>query len=95
MLKKCKLCGREFQPAYNGQVYCSDYHYSNCKIYGKKVFINRKYYNDPHNVCDSKQCISEWWTSKNIEKYGCKDLGEGDRSKALEKRRLHAKKGMV
>lgn len=85
MIKKCKLCGKEFQPKHNRQAYCYDDHYFNCKICGKRVLINRKYYNDPHNVCDSKECISAWRTHKNIEKYGCKD--PGNRPEALEKRK--------
>lgn len=48
-MKKCKECGKLFQPTSKKQKYCSENHYRPCPVCGKLVFA--KYLSDPARCC--------------------------------------------
>lgn len=48
-MKKCKECGKLFQPISNKQKYCSEDHYRPCPVCGKLIFA--KYLSDPARCC--------------------------------------------
>lgn len=48
-MKKCKECGKLFQPTSNKQKYCSENHYRPCPVCGKLVLA--KYLSDPARCC--------------------------------------------
>ena len=55
-MKKCKECGKLFQPISNKQKYCSEDHYRPCPVCGKLIFA--KYLSDPARCC-SGTCKSK------------------------------------
>ena len=48
-MKRCKECGRWFQPTSNKQKYCEEKHYRPCPVCGKLIYA--KYLSDPARCC--------------------------------------------
>lgn len=60
MIKKCKICGREFETIYKRQEVCKDTHFAKCVICGNKFELKHPY---TAKTC-SKQCAAAY--SKQI-----------------------------
>lgn len=65
-MKKCKECGKLFQPTSNKQKYCSEDHYRPCPVCGKLIFA--KYLSDPARCC-SGVCKSKLGKLNKEEAY--------------------------
>ena len=65
--KTCELCGKEFIPQSNRQVYCNGPHYGNCPVCGKQVEIREICRGS--QVC-SMECRQKLIAKTCIEKYG-------------------------
>lgn len=67
--KICKLCGKEFIPENNTQIYCKDIHFAPCVICGEPVQIpyNENYWLD--RTC-SIECTTRRRANTCIERYG-------------------------
>lgn len=81
--KMCELCGKEFIPESNRQVYCNGPHYGNCPVCGKQVEI-REISRGPQ-VC-STECRQKLIAKTCIEKYGHSNylLSNEGRRKSIE-----------
>lgn len=67
--KICKLCGKEFIPENNTQIYCKDIHFAPCVICGEPVQIP----NDENYKLDrtcSMECTTRRRSNTCIERYG-------------------------
>lgn len=56
--RKCKWCGKEFQPSNPSQQYCEGPHYEICKVCGCRFEIDLKKYSDTRKTC-SEKCLSQ------------------------------------
>lgn len=73
MIKKCIVCGREFQPKNQLAVICYNDHYNKCRFCGEKFLIKKLRYID-RDFCFNKECVDKSRTKNNrktcLEKYG-------------------------
>ena len=69
MIKKCILCGKEFEPKSNAQKVCDDIHYRSCEVCGKQFVITRP---SSSQKCCSKECTKAKRESTMLNKYGVK-----------------------
>ena len=67
MIRKCIICGDEFETEVRTQKVCGKQHYRPCPICGKLLPFNRP--SDRVKFC-SKECSRENTRRKNLEKYG-------------------------
>lgn len=81
--RRCKECGKWFQPKSGKQVYCKDDHFRPCPNCGELVLVKPNCFNDPPRCC-SKECMVELTKKRNLEKYGVEDPGNS--AEALIKR---------
>lgn len=68
--RKCKICGKMFQPTSGSALICSDQHFINCVICKKLMPITPEQFHKGLNTC-SEECLTEKIRQSNIEKYGC------------------------
>lgn len=75
-IKKCEICGKEFEPKNRLQKYCSPKHLAHCEICGKeKEFASGVIYKDKDGKLFSKKaCPTKCSVEKSkrtcLEKYG-------------------------
>ena len=66
MIKKCKICGKEFEAKNNSQMYCSPRHDMPCPVCGK---IQKNRLNRQKDV-QCKECAKKQIKKTNLERYG-------------------------
>lgn len=81
-IKICPICGKEFTPDTNRQVYCKDKHYGPCPVCGKLTEIKDLYLGP--QAC-SEKCRIARINATCLERYGNKDAVNSDHAKQLAK----------
>lgn len=87
-MKKCKFCGKLFQPRSNRSMYCDGPHIRNCPICGKQYeeTNNENLKRDP--VCCSYQCRAIKTAQTSLKRYGCKAPGNNPEARNKAKQTM-------
>ena len=86
-MRKCKICGKEYQPNDFSQKYCSGPHETKCIICGKTI-VYTCHPSDKPNTC-SEECKEALRMRTNVEHYGCSNPATNDE---IRKKISYAKK---
>ena len=94
MIRRCEICGKEFEARSNRSKYCNGPHYVECPVCGK-IFVaksndqaKRKY------VTCSYECRVKKTQKTSMEKYGCKAPGNNPEAREKAKKTMIKKYGV-
>ena len=81
-MRKCKECGKEFNPKNKNQLYCNGPHFRKCPICGKEYEVKYKQHLNRPPVACSYKCRAEKTKRTSLERYGCTAPGNNPEARA-------------